>query len=71
MYIKFKAAYKLGVNSSFLKKETRILDAKKAFDRFKRNYPKSEYLEETEKLVSNLDEELNSLNALKTETNGL
>jgi outer membrane protein assembly factor BamD len=71
MYLKFNAAYQLGVKSSFQKKETRLIDAKKAFDRFKRNYPKSEYLDESEKLVSNLDRELNSLNALKTETNGL
>lgn len=71
MFIKFQAAYKLGMNSYFLKKEERLIDAKKAYERFKRNYPKSEYLNETEKLVSNLDEELYSLNALKTETNGL
>ena len=59
------------MNSYFLKKETRLTDAKKAYERFKRNFPKSEYLEETEKLVLNLDKELNSLIALKTENNGL
>jgi outer membrane protein assembly factor BamD len=71
MFIKFKSAYELGMNSYFLKKETRLADAKKAYERFKRSYPKSEYLEETEKLVLNLDKELNSLIALKTEKNGL
>ncbi|SNR30608.1 outer membrane protein assembly factor BamD [Lutibacter flavus] len=71
MYIKFKSAYELGINSYFIKKETRLVDAKKAHERFKRSYPKSEYLEETEKLVLNLDKELNSLIALKTEKNGL
>ena len=71
MFIKFKSAYELGMNSYFIKKETRLADAKKSYERFKRNYPKSEYLEETEKLFSNLDKELNSLIALKTEKNGL
>ncbi len=71
MYLKFKSAYELGINSYILKKETRLNEAKKAQERFKRSFPKSEYLEETEKLVKNLDEELNSLLAFKTETNGL
>ncbi|WP_298367205.1 outer membrane protein assembly factor BamD [uncultured Lutibacter sp.] len=71
LYLKFMSAYKLGMNSFIIKKETRLNDAKKAFDRFKRSFPKSDYIPELEKLVKNLDEELNSIIALKTETNGL
>ena len=72
MYLKFKSAYELGINSFILKKETRLNDAKKAAERLKRSFPKSEYLEETEKLVIKLEEELNSLLAFKTtETDGL
>ena len=67
MYYKFKSAYELGINSFIAKKEDRIKDALKSHERFKRNYPKSDYLNETEKLVNNLTEELNSLLALKTE----
>jgi outer membrane protein assembly factor BamD len=71
MYLKFKSANNLAVNSYILKKEDRLNNAIKFHERFKRSYPKSEYLSETEELVQNLNNELNSLIALKTETNGL
>lgn len=71
MYLKFISAYKLGMNSFIRKKETRIKEAVKTFDRFKRSYPESKYISELNKLVKNLEKELNSVIALKTETNGL
>ncbi|WP_111709173.1 outer membrane protein assembly factor BamD [Lutibacter citreus] len=71
LYLKFKSAYKLSVNSFILKKETRIKEAVKAFDRFKRSYPESDYMPELIKLDNILEQELNSVIALKTETNGL
>ena len=71
MYLKFKSANNLAVNSYILKKEDRLNNAVKIHERFKRSFPKSEYLPETEKLLQNLNNELNSLIALKTETNGL
>ena len=71
MYLKFKSANNLAVNSYILKKEERLNDAIKIHERFKRSFPKSEYLSETEELLQNLNNELNSLIALKTETNGL
>lgn len=71
LYFKFKASYELGINSYILKKESRLKDAIKAHEKFKRNFPDSEYLKETEKLVINLNEELNSLPDIKTQTNGI
>lgn len=71
MYLKFKSANNLAVNSYFIKKEDRLNNAIKFQERFKRSFPKSEYLPETEELLLNLNNELNSLIALKTETNGL
>jgi outer membrane protein assembly factor BamD len=54
-----------------MKKEERLQTALKYHERFKRNFPKSAYLKETESLVQYLDKELTSLIALKTQTNGL
>ncbi|NQV78355.1 MAG: outer membrane protein assembly factor BamD [Lutibacter sp.] len=71
LYFKFKAAYELAMNSYILKKEERLTDAIKINERFKRSFSNSEYLKETEKLLTNLTEELNSITVLKTQTNGL
>ncbi|WP_456421222.1 outer membrane protein assembly factor BamD [Lutibacter sp.] len=71
LYFKFKSAYKLAINSYITKKEDRTKNAIKIHERFKRSFPNSEYLKETEGLLSNLTEELNSLTASKTQTNGL
>ncbi|MBT8317121.1 MAG: outer membrane protein assembly factor BamD [Lutibacter sp.] len=71
LYYKFKSAYELAINSYIAKKEERLLNAIKIHERFKRSFPNSEYINETDKLSINLNEEYNSLTALKTETNGL
>lgn len=71
LYYKFLASYKLGINSIIIKKEERLKEAIKFHERFKRNFPDSEYLKETEELKENLEKELNSLLALKIETDGL
>jgi len=71
LYFKFKAAYELAINSFITKKEERLQHAIKIHERFKKSFSNSEYLKETTKLVSNLTEELNSVTALKTQTNGL
>ncbi|MFK5958578.1 MAG: outer membrane protein assembly factor BamD [Lutibacter sp.] len=71
LYFKFKSAYELAINSFYTKKEERLNQAIKIHERFKKSFSNSEYLKETTKLVSNLTEELNSLIALKTQTNGL
>jgi len=71
LYFKFKSAYELAINSFYTKKEERLSDAVKMHERLKRSFPNSKYLEETEKLLTNVTEELNSLTTLKTQTNGL
>jgi outer membrane protein assembly factor BamD len=71
MYYKFKAAYELGMNSYILKKEERLKNAIKAQERLEKNFLKSEYIEETKKLKEDLNNELKSVIALKTKTNGL
>jgi len=61
LYLKFKAGYKLAINSFVTKKEERINEAIKIHERFKRSFSNSEYLKETEELLTNLNEELSSL----------
>lgn len=71
LYLKFKSGYNLAVKSYILKKEERLKDAIKYHEKFKRNFPESKYLEETEKLVIKLKEEISELPVIKTETNGI
>lgn len=54
LYYKFLAGYKLAENSVEHKKVARINNALKYFERFKKLYPKSEYLSETETLAEKL-----------------
>lgn len=71
MYLKFQSAYELGMNSVYFKKEERLNNAIKIHGKLVRAYPESEYLEETRKQVSTLENELNALIAQKTESDGL
>lgn len=57
MFYKFKSTYELGVNSIDRKKQARVKDAIKAFDRYKKAFPSSTYLKEAEKLYKKLQEE--------------
>lgn len=54
MFFKFKSAYKLGVNSIVRKKELRIKEAIKVFNRYKKAFPSSQYLKEAEGLYKRL-----------------
>jgi outer membrane protein assembly factor BamD len=54
LYYKFLAGYKLAENSVEYKKEKRIKNALKYFDRFKKIFPDSKYLKETETLAEKL-----------------
>ena len=71
LYLKFKSAYELGMNSIFEKKETRINDAVKYHERFRRSYPESKYLAETDKKLNDLTQELSTITTIKTENDGL
>ncbi|MGB0837131.1 MAG: outer membrane protein assembly factor BamD [Flavobacteriaceae bacterium] len=57
MYYKFMASYELGMNSVFTKKEARLKDAVKAYERFVKYYPESDYIKEMNSLYGNLEEE--------------
>lgn len=54
MFYKFRSAYELGINSVLSKKEKRIKEAIKIYQRFKKAYPTSEYAEEAKKLFDKL-----------------
>ena len=71
LYLRFMASYRLAINSHIYKKESRLNDAVKAHQRYKRNFPESENLKDTENLLEELNEEINIVIAQKTETNGL
>jgi len=65
LYYSFKASHDLAVKSILAKKEVRIKSAEKAFKRFKRSFPDSKFLKETEKLYANLQEEKNDFDKIK------
>lgn len=69
--IRFMASYDLAINSAYFKKEERLKDAIKAQEKYKRNFPEAEDLEEMERLLENLNNEMGVLIAQKTETDGL
>lgn len=71
LYLRFLSSYELAINSYFFKKELRLNDAVKAHERYKRNYPEAKYLKETEKLLDELNKEIEVLIAQKSETDGL
>ena len=45
------------MRSTKRKKETRINDAIKAYEKLKRNFPKTKYLEDSNKMLANLEKE--------------
>ncbi|MFA5299990.1 MAG: outer membrane protein assembly factor BamD [Lutibacter sp.] len=67
MYLKFKSAYHMGAESILSKKEERINEALKVYQRFERSFPNSKYLEETKDMVSELKDELNAVTVIKTQ----
>jgi len=71
LYLRFLSSYELAINSYFYKKEIRLNNAIKAHEKYKRNFPEAQKLEETESLLENLNKEINILIAQKTETDGL
>ncbi len=75
IYYRFLASYELGMNSVLHKKEKRLKDAVKAYEKLKRSYPESDYLKESDKLLANLNKEITSttklIATLKNKQNGL
>jgi outer membrane protein assembly factor BamD len=58
LFIRFKAAYELGMKSILNKKEERILNAKLAHSKLYRSFPESQNMEEANELLEKLDKEL-------------
>jgi len=58
MFYKFKASHDLAMKSVFSKKEARLKSALKAYERFNRNYPESEYMKESNKLLEKINDQL-------------
>ena len=61
LFYRLKAAHDFVLKSTQRKKEERIKDAKRAFEKLRRNYPKSKYLVESNKMLATLDKELQRL----------
>ncbi len=61
LFYKFKAAYKLALKSVDYKKEKRIRDAQKYFERFNRLYPNSKYTAEAKSDLEKLEQELSKI----------
>lgn len=61
LYYRLKAAHDLALRSSDLKKGARIKDAIKAYEKLKRNFPKSKYLEDSNKMLAALEKEQKQL----------
>lgn len=61
LFYKFKAGYDLGMKSVYYKKEKRLSDALKYFNRFKKYYPASDYIDESNSMVEKLNKELENI----------
>lgn len=64
MFYKFRASHDLAMKSVFSKKEARLKSAIKSYDRLKRNYPESEYMKESNKLLKNINNKLSDYSLL-------
>ena len=62
LYYKFKSSYALGMNSTILKKEDRLKDARSTYDKFEKTYPESKKLKEMQNDLAQIDKEINSTN---------
>ena len=58
LYLKFDAAYLLGIGSVPSKKEKRINTALEYLEKFEKKYPESEFLKNSDKKVEKLNKEL-------------
>ncbi|TMM28596.1 outer membrane protein assembly factor BamD [Polaribacter aestuariivivens] len=64
LYYRFKAAHDFVLKSTTRRKLDRIKDAKEAHGKLVRNFPKSTYLEETQKMMETLQEEQQKVETL-------
>ena len=57
LYYRFKAAHDFVFKSTVRKRLKRINNAKKAYEKLKRNFPKSKYLKDSNKMLADLEKE--------------
>lgn len=61
LFYRFKAAHDFVLKSTERKKEVRIKDAFKAYEKLKRNFPNSKYLGESDTMLATLEKEQKQL----------
>lgn len=61
LYYRLKAAHDLAVKSTIRKKEQRVKDAIKAYEKLKRNFPVTKYSKESDKMLATLEKEQKQL----------
>mgnify|MGYP001791271772 CR=1 FL=1 len=59
LFFRLKASHDFAVKSTERRKKERIIEAIKAYDKLKRNFPETKYLEESNKMLATLKEEQN------------
>ena len=58
MFVQFKSAAILAINSVFSKKEERLDNAVAYYDDFIRSYPDSEFMEQTNSIINDIEKEI-------------
>lgn len=58
LFYRLDSAYKLAINSTEIKKQRRLETAKTYYNSFKAKYANSEYIEETDRMMSEIENEL-------------
>lgn len=61
LYYRLKAAHDLALKSTDRRKETRLDEAVKAYEKLIRNFPKTQYLKDSNKMLANLEKEQKQL----------
>jgi outer membrane protein assembly factor BamD len=64
LFYKLDSAYKLAINSISVKLEERLINAKSAYNTFKKYYPESRYLDKADKMSVFIEEELKRINTI-------
>lgn len=66
LYYRLKAAHDFAMKSTKRRRDTRIKDALKAYEKLKRNFPKSKFMEESDKMLTALQKESEQLQPIKS-----
>ncbi len=63
LFYKFKSSFELGMRSTLRKKEIRLNAAVKAFEKLQRNFPNSDYMNESKKLLKQIKQQQKIVNS--------